>query len=202
MIKTLLAPIRAVTRFPLVQFAVVIFVIFVLQAADDSSLFGQIFGGLDRLVDETVRSVSAVFTVKSFTKSWLTFGFMIAYVYLAFWLMLLICGAVMRSLIDYAGRMNFLWSRNLIARSRGVAAYRAWLPLEKIRPRHIPQQAWEEQFAWPPNDRPPYLPLGQRVLRASAAYVLIITLALVILQFLTLFHVLTWLGATLGYRTG
>ncbi|MBP1290408.1 MULTISPECIES: hypothetical protein [Bradyrhizobium] len=202
MIKTLLAPIRAVTRFPLVQFAVVIFVIFVLQAADDSSLFGQIFGGLDRLVDETVRSVSAVFTVKSFTKSWLTFGFMIAYVYLAFWLMLLICGAVMRSLIDYAGRMNFLWSRNLIARSRGVAAYRAWLPLEKIRPRHIPQQAWEEQFAWPPNDRPPYLPLGQRVLRAAAAYVLIITLALVILQFLTPFHVLTWLGATLGYRTG
>jgi hypothetical protein len=181
---------------------VVIFVIFVLQAADDSSLFGQIFGGLDRLVDETVRSVSAVFTVKSFTKSWLTFGFMIAYVYLAFWLMLLICGAVMRSLIDYAGRMNFLWSRNLIARSRGVAAYRAWLPLEKIRPRHIPQQAWEEQFAWPPNDRPPYLPLGQRVLRAAAAYVLIITLALVILQFLTPFHVLTWLGATLGYRTG
>lgn len=107
MMKTILAPFRAVLRFPLVQFSAVIFVIVLFQAADDASFFGQIFGGLDKLVDETVRSVSSVFTVKSFTKSWLTFGFMIAYVYLALWAMFMLCGAVLRSLIDLAGRTNF-----------------------------------------------------------------------------------------------
>jgi hypothetical protein len=199
MIKTILAPFRAVMRFPLVQFAAVIFVIFLLQAADDNSIFGRVFEGLDKLTDQTVRWASAVFTVKSFTKSWLTFGFMIAYVYLAFWLMLSICGAVLRYLIDFAGRNNFLWSRNPIARSRGIAAYRAWLPLEKIRPEHISQHDWEDQFAWPPNNRPPYPPLGQRVMRASLAYVFIFVFALAVLQFFTPFHVLTWLGASVGF---
>jgi len=202
MIKTVLAPFRAVMRFPLVQFAAVIFVIVLLQAADDNSIFGRIFDGLDKLTDRTVQWTSAVFTVKSFTKSWLTVGFMIAYVYLAFWLMLSICGAVFRSLIDFAGRKNVLWSRNPIAKSRGIAAYRAWLPLERIRPEHISQQAWEEQFAWPPNNSPPYRPLGQRILRASAAYVFIVLLALAVLQFYTPFHVLTWLGSALGYKIG
>lgn len=110
---------------------------------------------------------------------------MIAYVYLAFWLMLSICGALLRSLVDLAGQKNFLWSRNFIARSRGIAAYRAWLPLERIRPEHVSQQAWEQQFAWPPNDKPPYLPLGQRMLRAAAVYILIWVIVLAMLQFFT-----------------
>lgn len=202
MIKTIFTPFRAIMRFPLVQFAAVVFVIFWLQAAEESSFFGRTFEGLDKLVDETLRSISAVFTIKSFTKSWLTFGFMIAYVYLAFWLMLAICGTVLRSLIDYAGRKNFLWSRNPIARSRGISAYRAWLPLERIRPEHVSQQVWEEQFAWPPNNRPPYLPLGQRVLRTSAAYAFIVLLVLAVLQLFTPFHALTWLGGVLGYKVG
>lgn len=193
MLKTILAPFRAVMRFPLVQFAAVVVVIVVLQAADDASFLGRIFAGLDKLVDETVRSVSAVFTVKSFTKSWLIFGFMMAYVYLALWAIFSICGAVLRSLIDLAGRTNFLWSRNPIARSRGIAAYRAWLPLERIRPENISQQEWEEQFAWPPNNRPPYRPLGQRFMRASLAYAFVVVVALALLQFLTPFHVLSWL---------
>jgi hypothetical protein len=180
MIKTILAPFRAVMRFPLVQFAAVIFVIFLLQAADDNSIFGRIFEGLDKLTDETVQWASVAFTVKSFTKSWLTFGFMIAYVYLAFWLMLSICGA----------------------RSRGIAAYRAWVPLEKIRPEHISQRDWEEQFAWPPNNRPPYRPLGQRVMRASLAYVFIVLVALAGFQLLTPFHVLSWLASAFGYKIG
>jgi hypothetical protein len=200
MIKTILAPFRAVMRFPLVQFAAVIFVIFLLQAADDNSIFGRVFEGLDNLTDQTVRWASAVFTVKSFTKSWLTFGFMIAYAYLAFWLMLSICGAALHYLIEFAGRNNFLWSRNPIARSRGIAAYRAWLPLEKIRPEHISQHDWEEQFAWPPNNRPPYRPLGQRVMRASLAYLFVFMFALAVFQFFTPFHVLTWLGASVGYK--
>jgi hypothetical protein len=53
-----------------------------LQSADENSASGQIFNGLDKLVDATVTFFSAIFTVKSFTKSWLTSGFMIAYVYL------------------------------------------------------------------------------------------------------------------------
>lgn len=202
MIKTILAPFRAVMRFPLVQFAAVIFVIFLLQAADDNSIFGRIFEGLDKLTDETVQWASVAFTVKSFTKSWLTFGFMIAYVYLAFWLMLSICGAVLRYLMDLAGRYNFLWSRDPIARSRGIAAYRAWVPLEKIRPEHISQRDWEEQFAWPPNNRPPYRPLGQRVMRASLAYVFIVLVALAGFQLLTPFHVLSWLASAFGYKIG
>jgi hypothetical protein len=83
MIKLLAAPIRSIVKFPLFQLAVVVAVILLLQAADDKSAFGQIFNGLDKLVDSTVRLFSAVFNVKSFTKSWLTSGFMIAYVYLA-----------------------------------------------------------------------------------------------------------------------
>ena len=39
-----------------------------LQAADDKSALGQIFNGLDKLVDSTVGLFSAVFNVKSFTK--------------------------------------------------------------------------------------------------------------------------------------
>ncbi len=61
------------------------------QARDDKSARGQMFNGLDELVESTVRLFSAVFNVKlfsavfnvkSFTKSWLTTGFWIAYVYL------------------------------------------------------------------------------------------------------------------------
>ena len=199
MMKTILAPFRAVVRFPLVQLAAVIFVIFLLQAAEDTSFFGRIFGALDKLVEGTVQSVSSVFTVKSFTRSWLTFGFMIAYVYLAVWAMFMLCGAMLRTLVDLAGRTNFLWSRNPIAKSRGIAAYRAWLPLERIRPEHISQQAWEEQFAWPPNNRPPYPPLGQRVARASLAYVFIVFAALALLQWFTPFHVVSWIGNGLGH---
>jgi hypothetical protein len=70
-------------RFPLFQLAVVVAVILFLQAGDDKSARGQMFNGLDELVESTVGLFSAVFNVKSFTKSWLTTGFWIAYVYLA-----------------------------------------------------------------------------------------------------------------------
>jgi hypothetical protein len=51
MIKTLSAPFRMALRFPLVQFALVIALIMLLQSAGDSSVFGRIFSGLDALVD-------------------------------------------------------------------------------------------------------------------------------------------------------
>ena len=94
MIKLLAAPIRSVVRFPLFQLAVVVAVILLLQAADDKSARGQIFNGLDKLVESTVGLFSTVFNVKSFTKSWLTSGFWIAYVYLACLLILTCLRAV------------------------------------------------------------------------------------------------------------
>ena len=71
-IKLLTAPVRSIVRFPLFQLAVVVGVILFLQAGDDKSARGQIFNGLDELVESTVGLFSAAFNVKSFTKSWLT----------------------------------------------------------------------------------------------------------------------------------
>jgi hypothetical protein len=119
-IKLLAAPIRSIVRFPLFQLAVVVAVILLLQAADDNSAFGQIFNGLDKLVDLTVRSLSAVFNVKSFTKSWLTSGFMIAYVYIACLLILSLLRVTIRVAVDLVGRTNAFWLRNAIARERGI----------------------------------------------------------------------------------
>jgi hypothetical protein len=81
LIKQITAPIRSLVRFPLFQLAVVILLILWLQAADVTSAFGRIFSGLDKLVDATVQLFAAVFNVRSFTKSWLTSGFWIGYVY-------------------------------------------------------------------------------------------------------------------------
>src|SRR4029453_4550656 len=132
-IKLLAAPVRGIVRFPLFQLAVVVAIILLLQAADDKSVFGQIFSGLDKLVDSSVRLCSAIFDVKSFTKSWLTSGFMIAYVYLACLLLLFLMRVAIRAMVDFIGWSNLFGLRNAIARERGIAAYRAWVPLEKIR---------------------------------------------------------------------
>jgi hypothetical protein len=155
-IKLLGAPIRAIVRFPLFQLIFVVVVILLLQAAEDKSAFGRIFDGLDKLVDATVRMIAGVFSLKSFTRSWLISGFMIAYVYLAFLTILALVRLLSRVLVDLLGRSNAFGLRNAIARERGIAAYRAWEPFERIRPAHIPQDEWEEAFAWPANNRPPY----------------------------------------------
>jgi hypothetical protein len=193
MIKLISAPIRGLIRFPLVQFAIVIAIILWLQAADDKSIFGEIFAGLDKLVESTVQMVSAIFTVKSFTRSWLTFGFMIAYVYLAGSFILWLARLLAIAAIDFAGRHNLFYLRSAIARERGIGAYRAWVPLERIRPDHISQRDWEEAFAWPADNKPPYPPLGHRMLRALLFYVAMIVIAACLLQFLTPFPVLTWI---------
>jgi hypothetical protein len=194
MIKLLAAPIRSIVRFPLFQLAVVVAVILLLQAADDKSAFGQIFNDLDKLVDSTVRLVSAAFNVKSFTKSWLTSGFMIAYVYIACLLILSLVRVTIRAFVDFVGWSNAFGLRNAIARERGIAAYRAWLPFERIRPANIPQEKWEEAFAWPANNKPPYPPLVQRMLRRVISYVAVVLVAAVLLQIFTPFPALTWLG--------
>jgi hypothetical protein len=202
MIKLLAAPIRRIVRFPLFQLAVVVAVILWLQAAPDHSVTGWIFNALDKLVDTTVRVCSAVFDVKSFTKSWLTSGFMIAYVYLACLLILSLLRIAIRAVADFVGWSNAFGLRNAIARERGIAAYRAWVPFEKIRPAHIAQDKWEEAYAWPADSKPPYPPLAYRVLRGVLGYVAVAVVAAVLVQVLTPFPVLTWLGEFVRMSVG
>jgi hypothetical protein len=202
MIKLLAASIRSIVRFPLFQLAVVVAVILFLQAGEDKSVRGQIFDGLDELVESTVGLLSAVFNVKSFTKSWLTTGFWIAYVYLACLLILSFLRVAISKLVDFVGWSNLFGLRNAIARERGIAAYRAWEPFERIRPVGIPQEKWEETFAWPANNEPPYPPLAQRILREFISYVAVAVAAAVLLQVFTPFPVLTWLGELIKTYVG
>jgi hypothetical protein len=193
LIKALVAPIRRVAHFPLFQFAITVAVILWLQAADSKSILGEIFNGLDWLVDFSVRQCAAIFEVKSFTRSWLTAGFMIGYVYLAGLVILAITKLVIRAAVELAARVNAFGLRNAIARERGIDAYRAWLPLERIRPRHIRQEKWEQKFAWPANDKPPYPSLLYRVLRGVLSYVVLLSVIAALLQAFTPFPALNWL---------
>ena len=193
-IKLLIAPIKSIVSFPLFQLAVVVAVILFLQAGDDNSARGQMFNGLDKLVEYTVGLVSATFNVKSFTRSWLTTGFWIAYVYLACLLILYLLRLAIIKMIDFVGRTNLFYLRNAIARERGIAAYRAWVPFERIRPVNIPQEKWEETFAWPANNEPPYPSLARRILQAAISYLAVFLFAALLLQLFTPFPILTWLG--------
>lgn len=202
MIRHLTAPIRSIVRFPLFQLAVVVAVILFLQAANETSAFGRIFSGLDRLVDATVQLFAAVFSVRSFTKSWLTSFFWIGYVYVVCLLILFLARFIIRKIVDFVGLYNAFWLRNAIARERGIAAYRAWVPFERIRPAGIPQPIWEEKFAWPVDNKPPYPPLAHRMLRGAIGYVAVILAAAGLLQVFTPFPVLTWLGAFIKMLLG
>ena len=194
MLKQITAPIRSIVRFPLFQLAIVVALILFLQAADATSALGRIFTGLDKLVGATVDLFAAVFNVRSFTKSWLTSGFWIGYVYLACLLILYLIRLAIARIVDLVGRHNAFWLRNAIARERGIAAYRAWVPFEKIRPAHIPQPQWEETFAWPADNKPPYPPLAQRLLVGAIINVAVVAGIAMALQFLTPFPVITWFG--------
>jgi hypothetical protein len=193
-IRLLAAPIRSIVRFPLFQLAVVVAIILFLQTANDNTTFGQIFHGLDKLVDGTVKLFSELFEVKSFTRSGLTAGLMIAYVYLACLALLFLMRVAIRVIVDFIGWSNAFGLRYAIARERGIAAYRAWVPFERIRPANIPQEKWEEEFAWPTNNKPPYPPLTQRLLRGLISYLTVIMASAILLQIFTPFPVLTWVG--------
>lgn len=196
-IRLLAAPIRTIVRFPLFQLAVVLAIILVLQAADDNSLFGRIFSALDQLVEASVRLSSELFSVKSFTRSGLTAGLMIGYVYLVCLLILFLLRLVIRAVVDFLGWSNAFGLRNAIARERGIAAYRAWVPFERIRPANVPQEQWEAAFAWPPDNRPPYPPLFYRLMRGLVSYLLVILGVAALFQLFTPFPVLSWLARLL-----
>jgi hypothetical protein len=197
LIRLIATPIQRVVRFPLFQLAVVAIIILFLQAADDASIPGYLFHGLDRLVAATMALVGTVAEVKTFTQSALIIVFMIGYVYLACLLIFYLLRYVTRSLIDRAARAN-AWLRNSLARERGIAAYRAWEPLESIRPPEVPQEKWEETYAWPANNKPPYPPLARRVLWSIASYVVVVLVFAALLQYFTPLPALNWLFAGLG----
>jgi hypothetical protein len=198
-IKFITTSIRRVVGFPLVQLLFVVVVILFLQAADDNSTLGQIFSALDRTVDTTVQLLSAAFTIKSFTKSGLTFGLMIAYVYLVCLLIIFFTRVMIAATMTVVARTNAFGLRNTIARERGVAAYRAWLPFERIRPPGISQIQWEETFAWPPNNEPPYPSLGRRMLVGFISNLAALVILAVLLQAFTPIPAVTWLVELLQY---
>ena len=173
MIRIVLAPILRLLNSPLLHFVIVVFLIVVLEAAPNDSPLGRLSDGLDKLVDSTAQVVFAAFTLKIVAKSLILTAAAIAYVYICLIAVLYVLRAAMRGLVNLAGRTNFLWLRAMIARERGIAAYRAWLPLERIRPDNIPQQEWEATYAWPPGDRPPYPSLAIRMSRTIGLYALL-----------------------------
>jgi hypothetical protein len=195
LIRLLTAPFRRLVNFSLFQILVVIAIIVVLQAQDDSTIGGEIFSGLDKLVTGSVNLVSDAFSVKSFTRSWLTFGLMIAYVYVVYLVAVALARRGIRRSADLAARHNVFWLRNAIAHERGVEAYRAWEPLETIRPAEVPQDVWEQRFAWPADNRPPYPNVAVRLLYEVASFALVALLVAALLQAFTPFPALSWLGA-------
>jgi hypothetical protein len=67
--------------------------------------------------------------------------------------------------------------------------------LESIRPASIPQERWEETYAWPLDNKPPYPPRIYQFMRAVAIYVVAVAIIAVLLQELTPFAAVNWLGA-------
>jgi hypothetical protein len=193
--RLLTLPIRRIANSRLFQLVFVVAIVLLLENfSNNHEVLAKIADGLDKLVDTTVQLISDHFhNLRTLTKSMLTDGVMIGYVYLV----CLVAFALVRWLLSWAldvtGRTNFLWLRKTIARERGIAAYRAWVPLERIRPADYPQAVWEEEFAWPAGDRPPYPPLGTRVVRSTVGYAAVLGGAAVLLQFFTPFPVLTWI---------
>lgn len=195
LIRLIAAPIRRLAGSRLVQLGAVVTIILVLENfSDNHAVLGQIADVVDKAVEGTVQFVSDhLLRLRTFSKSLLTDSVMIVYVYIICLAIFTILSYAIKLLIDVAGLTNFLGLRNAIARERGIAAYRAWLPLERIRPADCPQEKWEEQYAWPADNKPPYPPLRQRILREAISYAVVIAAAAILLQLLTPLPVLTWL---------
>jgi hypothetical protein len=98
-------------------------------------------------VAATVPFCSTLFPVKSVTRSRLTLFHTVAYVYLALAVILSLLRVLVRGTIDLVGWSNAFGLRHAIARERGIAAYKAWVPLERIRPASIPQAQWPRDIA-------------------------------------------------------
>lgn len=194
-IRLLAAPIRGIARSRLLQLAAVLALVLALDHYSfDYAPLQQISTALKTLVDATVQFCSSLFRVGILTDPVLQVGLIIFYVYLVCLIVAFLLRLAIARAIDLIGRNNLLWLRNSIARERGIAAYRAWEPLERIRPAHVSQEQWETTFAWPADNAPPYPALTQQIARSALAYVIVIAAAAVALQFLTPFAVLSWIA--------
>ena len=191
-IRLLVAPIRSIVRSPLFQLALAFVIVLLLQAAADDSPYGEVSNGLDRLVEATVALISQLVPLKSFTKSLFTVCLTIGYVYVVCLMALHVLRLAVRAVVDLVGWSNAFWLRNTIARERGIEVYRAWLPLERIRPANVSQEQWEATFAWPADNKPPYPPLAQRLLHGVLSYLIVVLGVAVLIQIFTPFPVLTW----------
>jgi len=197
-IRLIAAPIRSILRSRLFQVAVVVIIILLLQYANDNSLAGYVSDGLDKVVEASVQLSSEFLRLKTFTKSVLTAGLMIVYVYFVCLLILFLLRHALRLTIDLIGWSNLFYLRNAIARERGIAAYRAWEPLERIRPAEVTQEKWEEAFAWPADNSPPYPSLPVRLLRGLIGYAIVLGGAAVLIQEFTPFPIVSWIGELLA----
>jgi hypothetical protein len=194
-IRLIAAPIRRIASSHLFQFAVVVALILLLDHYSyDYAALRVIAESLKNAVTATVQLCSDYFRVGILTNPVLQVAIMIAYVYVVCLLIFFLLRHATRKTIDVVGRSNFLWLRTTIARERGIAAYRAWLSLERIRPADCSQNEWEQQFAWPADNRPPYPPLPQRMLHGAISYAAVLIVVAVLLQLFTPLRVLTWLG--------
>lgn len=194
-IRLITAPFRAVMRSRLFQLIAVLAIVLLLDHYSfDYAPLREISVALKSLVDATVQLCSRLFRVGILTDPVLQVGLIIAYVYLVCLFIAFVLRVIARGAVDAVGWSNFLGLRNAIARERGVAAYRAWEPLERIRPSHIPQAQWEEAYAWPANNKPPYPPLAQQIFYGILIYVIVAALIAVALQVFTPFPVLSWLA--------
>lgn len=194
-IRLLVAPLRRIANSRLFQFAVVVAIIVLLDRYSfDYPLLRAAADGLHRVVTATVQICSDIFRVGILTDPVLQASLTIAYVYIVCLVIFYLLRYLTRLIVDLVGWSNFLWLRSTIAHERGVAAYNAWLPLERIRPADCPQAQWEEEYAWPADNQPPYPPLPQRIARSAISYVAVFGCAAVLLQLFTPFPVITWIG--------
>jgi hypothetical protein len=194
-IRLIAAPISSIARSRLVQLFVVVAVILLLDHYSyDYAALKPIAEGLQKVVTGTVHLCSEYFRIGILTDPVLQVGLMIAYVYVICVLVFYLLRFLITRIIDFVGWSNLFFLRNTIARERGIAAYRAWEPLERIRPDDISQDRWEATFAWPPDNSPPYPPLPVRMVRGAISYIVVFLIAAVILQAFTPFPVLTWLA--------
>lgn len=202
-IRLLAAPIRRVADSRLFQLFIVVLIILLLDHyAYDYPVLQPLADGLKSLVTTTVQLCSEFFRVGILTDPVLQVGLMIAYVYVVCLVIFSLLRVVVRWLVDIAGLSNFLWLRSTIAHERGIAAYRAWLPLERIRPAAVSQEQWEATYAWPPDNSPPYPPLPRRIAHAIVSYLIVIIGAAALIQYLTPFPVVSWFGHALHLWSG
>jgi hypothetical protein len=201
-IRLLAAPIRRIANSRLFQLAAVVTIILLLDHYSyDYAPLRPVTEGLKKSVTATIDLVSQYFRVGILTDPVLQVGLLITYVYIVCQFVFFLLRRAFRSLVDLVGRTNFLWLRSTIARERGIAAYRAWEPLERIRPADCPQAQWEQQFAWPPDDKPPYPPWPRRLLHSVVSYVVVFAIAAILIQVFTPFPILTWLGKLFNVPT-